>query len=358
MKCNNPQGREQKSNRLLNPRRFGRVHFVLSFFIFYSLFSYSQDIHFTQFNFSPLNQNPANTNLFDGDMRFVGNFKNQWQSVPVAYNTASASMDMNFVTLKNHDRIGGGLLFYYDRAGDSKFTSIHIAYSMSYQLNFGKNDQHTLCLGIQLGIINRSFDYTRLFFDNQFNGDAFSPNINPDEAFSKTNFTFLDLGTGITYKWNKGIRKNLTIGFSIAHFNSPQQSFYNDLSVKLDPRYNISVRGQFKIAAKCDIVPEFLWQRQATQQEFVPGVHFKTYLALKTYTRIALNTGVYYRIGDAPAILLGMDYNNLQVNCSYDINSSNFTPASRYNGGFEISVIYIVSRIKKLGNNFASCPIF
>ena len=340
-----------------NCNNWYKALFIL-FSIHCSLFIRAQDIHFTQFNFSPLNENPANTNLFDGDMRFVGNYKNQWQSVPVAYNTASASMDMNFVTLKNHDRIGGGFMFYYDRAGDSKLSSLNAALSLSYQLNFGHKDEHTLCLGYQLGFINRSFDYTKLYFDNQFNGDVFNPSIPATETYSKTNFFFLDMATGITYKWNKGIRRNLTIGFSIAHLNMATQSFYNDLSVKLDPRFNISVRGQFKIAEKFDIVPEFLWQRQATKQEFVPGVHLKSYVSVKSYQRIAINTGAYYRVGDAPAILLGMDYNNLQVNCSYDINSSKFTPASRYNGGFEISLIYIVSKIKKLSSNFANCPIF
>ena len=361
MKYNSPEVNCRRSYRLFLPSWSQRGCIALLFSILCSLFSNistAQDIHFTQFNFSPLNENPANTNLFDGDMRFVGNFKNQWQSVPVAYNTASASMDMNFVTLKNHDRIGGGFLFYYDRAGDSHFTSLNVAASISYQLNFGKNDAHTICFGYQIGFVNRSFDYTKLFFDNQFNGDAFNPNINPDEAFSKTNFFFLDMGVGLTYKWNKGIRKNLTVGFSIDHFNTPTQSFYADLSVKLAPRYNFNVKGDFKISKRCDLVPEFLWQRQATQQEFVPGIQLKTYLSMKSYSRIALNTGVYYRIGDAPAALVGMDYNNLQVNCSYDINTSSFTPASRNNGGFEISLIYILSNIKKLGTNFANCPIF
>lgn len=318
----------------------------------------AQDIHFTQFNFSPLNQNPANTNLFDGDVRFVGNYKNQWQSVPVAYNTASVSADMNFVTLKNHDKIGGGVLFYYDRAGDSRFTSIHAAYSMSYQLNWGYHDLHTISLGYQIGFVNRSFDYTNLFFDNQFNGDAFNPNIPANEVYSRTHFLFLDMSLGLAYKWNKGLRNNFTIGASVAHLNMPSQSFYGDHSVTLAPMYNFHFRGQFKIAGRLDLVPEFLFQRQQTRQEFVPGIHLKTYISTLPTSRIALNTGAYYRVGDAPAVMVGMDYNNLQVNCSYDINHSNFTPASRYNGGFEMSVIYILSKIKKLKSNVASCPIF
>src|SRR3954464_15769048 len=92
--------------------------------IVYCLSSFSQDLHFSQFNFSPLNENPANTNLFDGDYRFVGNYKNQWSSVPVKFNTISLSAEMNFITLKNNDRVGGGFLLFYDREGDSRFTSI------------------------------------------------------------------------------------------------------------------------------------------------------------------------------------------------------------------------------------------
>jgi hypothetical protein len=131
MKCNYTKP-GNKNNFFLHPQKRVWSKILLSLIsCLLSLASLAQDIHFTQYNFSPLNENPANTNLFDGDMRFVGNFKNQWQSVPVSYNTASASMDMNYVTLKNNDRIGGGFLFYYDQAGDSKFTSLNVAYSMS-----------------------------------------------------------------------------------------------------------------------------------------------------------------------------------------------------------------------------------
>jgi hypothetical protein len=107
-----------------------------------------QDIHFSQFNFSPLNQNPANTNLFDGDYRFVGNYRNQWPSVPVRYNTFSASAEMNFATLKNGDRIGAGLVFFFDRAGDSRFTSLNTAISVSYIKTLDKNRHHAISGGI------------------------------------------------------------------------------------------------------------------------------------------------------------------------------------------------------------------
>ena len=43
--------------------------------------SKAQDIHFTQWMFSPLNLNPAETGRFDGDYRVVGNYRSQWGAV-------------------------------------------------------------------------------------------------------------------------------------------------------------------------------------------------------------------------------------------------------------------------------------
>src|SRR3954471_19404848 len=70
----------------------------------------AQDIHFSQFNRSPLNLNPANTGLFDGDFRFSGIHRNQWKSVTVPYKTFSGAFDMStpFPNAENN-LIGAGI---------------------------------------------------------------------------------------------------------------------------------------------------------------------------------------------------------------------------------------------------------
>ena len=55
----------------------------------------SQDIHFSNWQMSPLNLNPANTGMFEGDGRIIFNYRNQWKSVPVPYNTYSFGADFN-----------------------------------------------------------------------------------------------------------------------------------------------------------------------------------------------------------------------------------------------------------------------
>jgi len=43
----------------------------------------AQDIHFSQYGNSPLNLNPGLAGVFGGDLRFVGNYRKQWLTVPV-----------------------------------------------------------------------------------------------------------------------------------------------------------------------------------------------------------------------------------------------------------------------------------
>lgn len=317
----------------------------------------AQDIHFSQFNFSPMNQNPANTNLFDGDFRFVGNYRNQWPSVPVRYNTFSASAEMNFATLKNGDRIGGGLVFFFDRAGDSRFTSLNTALSVSYIKTLDKKRRHLLSGGMQFGLVNRNINYSKLNFDNQWNGDVYDPNIGVDENFIRTRFNYFDLGVGVAYRYAKTERTNFTIGFSAVHLTQPRQTFYNDNAVKLNPRFTLHTRAQIKVAKKADIVPEFQFQMQDSKYEVSYGAHAKYYVMQSTHT-VALNLGAYGRSAEAGWLLAGVDYDNLQVNLSYDINFSKLRNASRYNGGVEVSVIYILAKVKKINKPGAVCPAF
>ena len=319
---------------------------------------HAQDIHFSQFSFSPANLNPAYTALFDGDVRFVANYRNQWFTVPVNYNTVSLSADMNLYTLKNHDKVGGGLTFYYDRAGDSKFTSLQALLAMSYVLNFGKDDKHSISAGFNVGIGNRSFQYQNLYFDNQYNGDRYDGRLGTGEDFPKTSFTYPDVNVGLAYKIRLSERKNFTIGFAVHHLNQPQQSFFNDKQVRLNMRFVAHASLRWKVAKKWDLVPELIFQQQDTKHEVAFGLHTKAYLFKQKESQVCLNFGAYYRNNDAAYLLLGMDYNAWQVNLSYDINTSKFQRATNTYGAIEVSVIYILAKVKKVNSFGKSCPIF
>jgi len=53
----------------------------------------AQDIHFSQSQNVIAYQSPAITGLFEGDQRYSGIVRQQWQSVPVPYLTMAANYE-------------------------------------------------------------------------------------------------------------------------------------------------------------------------------------------------------------------------------------------------------------------------
>jgi type IX secretion system PorP/SprF family membrane protein len=101
---------------------------IVSIFIF-QIHGIAQDLHFSQFNRTPLFLNPALSGAFEGQVRVMANFRNQWQAIPVPYNSISLSADYNLTFETSRDRFGFGAQVVSDRAGDGKFTTTMASFS-------------------------------------------------------------------------------------------------------------------------------------------------------------------------------------------------------------------------------------
>src|SRR4051812_45345684 len=82
--------------------------------LFLLLRSAAQDVHFSQYYFSPLSLNPANAGNFNGDYRLFANYRSQWRTLDKGYNTYSAGGDMNFYP--RNLNIGAGLIVLSDQS--------------------------------------------------------------------------------------------------------------------------------------------------------------------------------------------------------------------------------------------------
>ena len=109
------------------------INCMLCCVFFCSYTTYSQDIHFSQYNGSVLNLNPAFTGFFDGDYRINAIYRSQWTSVPVPYRTISIAADGRFKTKKmKSDCFGLGIYFNNDKAGDTYYNTTQLYLSGSY----------------------------------------------------------------------------------------------------------------------------------------------------------------------------------------------------------------------------------
>ena len=168
--------------------------------IIYCPLSIAQDIHFTQFDNSPLNLNPANTGLFNGDYRLNLIDRDQWSSITVPFKTFSASFDTKLITNSyKKDMFGIGIVFYNDKAGTSDFGTTEAELSLSYTKSLDALATQYLSFGIMAGMGQRTLNTSNLTFDNQFNGYVYDPAMPGLEQFNNTNFIFPDISAGVNW---------------------------------------------------------------------------------------------------------------------------------------------------------------
>ncbi len=347
----------KKDCHIVDLRLLRKRCIMISFVFFYHL-SLAQDIHYSQFNASPKNLTPAQTGLFDGDWRFVGNFRSQWSAIPVPYRTFSLASDTRLKTGLKNDVPAAGLVINTDRAGDSKFTTLQILLSAAYIKKLNKDSTHFISVALQPGFTTRSFDINALTFDNQYNGDVYDKNLPTGENFRKTRITYFDAGAGLAYLWKKNSRTLVNIGFSALHLNKPKQSFFADDEIELDTKTTVSALAEFPLTEKLDVLPSFLYQSQGKFKETVLGGFGKYYLKPVDGYTTAVSLGAFYRLKDAFIIVANMDYKNFNVGISYDVNTSNLIAATNRRGAFEVSVIYIFKKIQPFIAKKRVCPIY
>lgn len=339
-----------------------RKIFILIICLLNVMITFGQDIHFSQFNASPLNLNPALTGLFDGDYRFILNHRNQWSSVTIPYKTYSGSFDMQLPTERWHIKNlpkgiwGAGIVINKDNAGDGSLGITEAKISLSYTGKISKDSSQFLTFAVQPGITNKSFNYNALHFDEQWNGDAFDPNLPTGEVFQRNSTTYLNLGLGMRYHYQIKPRNSVTLGFAYTHFNSPLETFIANSDATLSPKFAIHSNAQFMLTDEIDILPSLLWEHQNTFTETVLGASGKYIIDPQQNTNLYL--GLYMRFGDAIIPTISMDYGAFTVGLSYDINTSQLKTASNGNGGFEISIIYIMKNFVLLRPGKKICPVY
>ena len=280
------------------------------------------------------------TGQFNGDFRFIGNYRSQWGSVTVPFNTISIGADTK--NIFNTKDLAGGIQINQDRAGDSKFNTFQVNFSGAYLQPISTDSLHSLSFGIQTGITNRNLTYDPLSFDVQYNGSYYDGNLPNQEIFARESRTYLNLNLGVGYLWKIEKRKTISGGLALFNLTKPKQSFFNDDAIRLDMRMVVHANAEWKIHDKINLLPSMLFMSQGKYKEFDCGISAKYILTdfMEIYRTVWF--GLFYRNQDAGFLTAGMDYEQWKVGVSYDINVSTLVPASNNRGGIEISVIYII----------------
>jgi type IX secretion system PorP/SprF family membrane protein len=336
---------------------------ILILWLICSLGSQAQSIHFSQYYNAPLLLNPANTALLpDNDFRIGLNYRNQWSTVPVPYNTFSGFGDFKIGGNKNNENhnnwLGLGFAFFSDRAGDGNLSLGQFQGDAAYHLQL--SEFLMLSGGLSGAYVQRSVNYDKLTFDNQWDGLGFNSNYANGEKLGIMKTSYTTVGAGLNLAWFPNESVYIKLGGSLANINEPTESFYNGGKNQIAMRPMGQLDMLFQTGPVLIVNPSVYYSQQKGASELVLGSMFRTVLNDKNQPLTQqLILGAYTRLGDAIIAVAGMQIGPVQFTANYDFTISTLAPYNAGYGALEFSIIYTRRYINNQGiTRTFSCPRF
>ena len=290
------------------------------------------DPHFTQYYVHTSWLNPALTGIFDGSYRATAIYRNQWGNVSSPYSTVGASVEGS----TNKDlNLGVNLINQTAGDGGFKYTTAYANFAYT-GVKFGANGYHRLVTALQVGLIQRRFNPSKLIFGDQWNPvtGATKPTA---ESFSNPTSSSFDAGAGLMYyDGTPGKKANAFAGFSASHLTRPENKFSATGDERIPIRYTIHAGVKIAVNDMLSLTPHALFLKQGTAEEKMLGLLAQIRAAESTDLLLGMN----YRYKDALSAHAGFSFKNMVLGLSYDVNTSDLGKAVSGTNSFELSLTF------------------
>ena len=316
-----------------------KILFNVLIFLFLNTELRAQDSQFSQFYAAPLYLNPA----FTGATQIARaglNYRNQWPSLDASFVTYSAYFDY----FSERYNSGVGILVNRDEEGLAGLNSTSVSLNYAYQIYL--TDYIVFRPGVQISYTNRSIDFGRLTFGNQFNEITgnFETTLPVGETFGdQTGYADFGFG-GLLYS------SHFWVGAAVNHINQPNQAFVGSDRSGLPLKMSVHVGYKFPLSFGGDLRNE-----SGMERSIAPTAQYKMQgnfdqLDIGLYTTLEpLVIGLWYRgvpiddtngvsSNESLIVLLGLKKDDIRIGYSFDYTLSALGISS--GGAHEISISY------------------
>ena len=343
---------------------------VIILFLFFGLLTSvkAQDPRFAQFYAAPDQLNPALNVVYDGQMRFIVNYRDQWSSVlnDVPFRTLAAHYDYR-MNIGQNDYLSIGFSGLQDEAGVSRLKRTKGNVNLAFMKYLGGSNQKDFYLvaGAQAGVGQHALDWSDLWFSEQFDAGnvAIDFTVPSGEVENRTGRIYPDFSAGLLW-YMVGNDFSFYVGGAMFHLNTPNISIFDGGVNRLNRRYVGHIGGEIGMTDYLSLLPAASINFQGSATDINIGTNFrytsgeKNDLALRIggWAHVAgtENSGVTF---EAFTVTSMLEMNTWTVGISYDINTSQLTAVSNARGAFEASFTYIIPENKKRRSKVV-CPKF
>jgi len=340
---------------------------TLFLLINFTQFAQAQDPRFSQFYTAPDQLNPALNVVYDGRMRFIINYRDQWSSVlnEVPFRTFAVHYDYRLPIGRN-DYFSIGINALQDQAGLSRLKRTKGHFNAAYMKYLGGNKKRDFYLvaGTQIGIGQHSLDWSDLWFSQQYDAanEVIDFSLPSGEVDNRTGRVFPDFSAGMLW-YMVGSNYSVYAGGAIYHLNSPNISIFDGSIDRLKQRYVGHFGGEIGLSDYLSLLPAASVFLQGPATDVNIGTNFR--YSSGEDDELALRIGGWAHVSgkenggvafEAFTVTGMLEMPTWTVGLSYDINTSQLTPASNARGAFEVSFIYVIP--EKGRRSKVVCPKF
>ncbi|MBK8152587.1 MAG: type IX secretion system membrane protein PorP/SprF [Saprospiraceae bacterium] len=175
-------------------------------------FAGAQDIHFTQYEFSPIHVNPAQTGAFNGSYRIGGIYRDQGRTAikGAAYRTPMLYTDVTFpFALRKQDWTSLGLNIIDDRSGEIGLGSTKTAASAAYHFALDKMRRTVISLGAQYARATHNIKDAQ---DAVFPGNLLPTPNSGDNSKLQQKTSYSDISAGLSLSTKLGAKTPVKSG--------------------------------------------------------------------------------------------------------------------------------------------------
>lgn len=311
---------------------------------------FGQDPHFSQFFMAPQFVNPSLVGKINSQWVIMSNLRQQWGNAGTPFNTETIAGEYKFS--RENDKmsaLGVGLSFMGDRSMNGSFRSTYASISVGYHQALNENS--SIGAGFQTAYANRTIDYSKLTFAEQFTSGGFDVTLPSGEIALSNMKPFFTIGTGLLYNIKKD-NFNLDAGISLFHINKPKQTFLKDGNEILPMRLNLNANLEYMWSQDVVLMVNACYQQQAKPAYFTIGGALG--FDISEYdVKSMLYAGGWFREGDSYYPYVGWSRGVLQVGFTYDITCSKQIQGPYVPKSFEMSVVI---RNKNSSEGVIPCP--
>jgi type IX secretion system PorP/SprF family membrane protein len=266
------------------------------------------------------------------------------------------------------DALGVGLFIASDQSGANTFSTVIAQASVSYIKTLGKNRNHRLSAGFQIGFTHQSVKSENFQFANQFDQtNQFSSSTSSNENIAKNKTGYLNMNFGLLWYGKLTDRVSMYSGASFYNVTTPKNDILANQKHDLYWRLSAQLGLDVKLGNRYHLLPSVLFMHQGVSNQLNTGLGFGVDL---TYD-MALTIGLYNRINphgkinnasgtNADAIIpyAGFDVKGFKIAVSYDATLSKLKNARSGVGALELMLGYTIKRRDYNFKNSLVCPRF